>query len=51
MTVLEFVGDFVVHRTVVIDLVWATLFTLGAIFYLVVRFLVKYTGILHVEGR
>jgi len=51
MTVLEFVSDFFVHRTIVIDSVWVAIFTVGAIFYLVVRFLVKYTGILHVEGR
>ena len=51
ITVVKLIGDICIHRSVVVDPVWLAIFTIGAVFYLSVRFLVKYTRILYVEGR
>jgi protein-S-isoprenylcysteine O-methyltransferase Ste14 len=51
VTAVEFVCDFCVHRSAIIDPVWMSIFAVGTVFYLSVRFLAKYTHILHVEGR
>ena len=51
MMAIELISDFCVYRTIVIDPIWMVIFTVGAAFYLLVRFLVKYTHVLHVEGR
>ncbi|MDR1963205.1 MAG: isoprenylcysteine carboxylmethyltransferase family protein [Planctomycetaceae bacterium] len=51
MTVMEQVGELVVHRTIVIDPIWTCFFCISTIIYLIVRFIAKCTNILHVEGR
>ena len=51
MTVIELISDFCVHHAIVLDSVWMVIFAVGAVFYLLVRFLAKYTRVLHVEGR
>jgi len=51
MTIVEFVGDFCVHHTIIIDSVWVIIFMVCTVFYLFVRFLAKCTRVLHVEGR
>jgi protein-S-isoprenylcysteine O-methyltransferase Ste14 len=43
MSALEFVSDICVQRAVIFDPVWTVIFTAGAVFYLFVRCLVKYT--------
>lgn len=51
MTAMECAGDVAVKGAVEIDPVWAVFFGVGTVSYLAVRFLVKYTSILKVEGR
>jgi len=51
MTAAEFVGDLCIHRSVIVDPIWAVIFIASTVFYLFVRFLAKCTHILHVEGR
>jgi protein-S-isoprenylcysteine O-methyltransferase Ste14 len=51
MTLMEFAGDIVVKDAVEIDPVWAVFFGIGTAGYLTVRFLVKCTSVLKVEGR
>ena len=51
ITAVEFIGDLCIHRSIVVDPVWAVIFVIGVTFYLLVRFLVKYTPVLHVDGR
>jgi protein-S-isoprenylcysteine O-methyltransferase Ste14 len=51
LAVLEFISDLCVKHSVIFDPVWIVICTTGAAFYLLVRFLVKCTRVLHVEGR
>ena len=51
LAAVELIGDFCVQHTLVIDPVWTAILIAGAVFYLFVRFLAKYTRLLHVEGR
>jgi protein-S-isoprenylcysteine O-methyltransferase Ste14 len=51
LTILKLVCDVRVNHSVVFDPVWMVLFAVGTSFYLLVRIFVKYTRILHVEGR
>jgi protein-S-isoprenylcysteine O-methyltransferase Ste14 len=50
-TVLEFVGDYILTRKLMIDKVWLFLFLGGLGVYLTLRTLKKRTRILNVEGR
>ena len=51
MSAIELVGDICITRSLIFDPVWVAIFTTGAVFYLLIRFLAKFTHILHVEGR
>ncbi|MDR1053924.1 MAG: isoprenylcysteine carboxylmethyltransferase family protein [Planctomycetaceae bacterium] len=51
MTVMEHVGEVVVHKTIVVDPVWVSLFCISTIIYIIVRIIAKCTNFLHVEGR
>lgn len=50
-TALEFIGDYIVHGTIVFDPVWVTIFTFGLFTYITLRTIRKKTRLLHVEGR
>jgi hypothetical protein len=50
-TLLEVVGDLVVHQAFHLDLVWIIFFTGGTVLYLGLRTVKKRTKLLHVEGR
>ena len=51
MAVIEVVSDLCVYRALVLDPVWMVVLSVDVICYLFVRFLVKCTRVLHVEGR
>jgi protein-S-isoprenylcysteine O-methyltransferase Ste14 len=51
MTAMEYAGDVAVKGAAWIDPVWAIIFSVGTVSYLAVRFLVKCTSVLDVEGR
>ncbi len=50
-TAVEFVGDYVVEGSIVLDPVWVAIFALGAFTFVTLRTLKKTTRLLHVEGR
>jgi protein-S-isoprenylcysteine O-methyltransferase Ste14 len=51
MTVMEYISDLIVHGVTVICPVWTSIFCISFIIYLAVRWLAKFTKMLHVEGR
>jgi len=51
MTCLEMASDYVVEGKIVLDALWAAIFSAGLLFFVVVRFLHKKTRMLHVAGR
>jgi protein-S-isoprenylcysteine O-methyltransferase Ste14 len=48
LSALEFIADCLLHKTVVVDMAWISVFIAGTAFYLTVRFLVKRTTMLKV---
>lgn len=50
-TFLDIVGDLAVERKLELDLGWGIAFSVALVVYLILRFLRKWTRLLHVEGR
>jgi protein-S-isoprenylcysteine O-methyltransferase Ste14 len=48
---MEFIGDYEVTKTIVLDPMWLIILGIGIVLYLVLRTLKKHTHYLHVEGR
>ena len=51
MAAMEHLGEIVVHDKFVVDPAWAIVFGFGTAVYLFIRYLVKRTSVLAVEGR
>jgi protein-S-isoprenylcysteine O-methyltransferase Ste14 len=48
---LDIIGDSIVYRRITIDPLWATLFIIGLVFFLIMRILKKKTHLLEVDRR
>ena len=48
---LETIGEYVVNQRLVVDKLWAVIFIVGAVIYIVLRTLKKHTTLLDVPGR
>jgi protein-S-isoprenylcysteine O-methyltransferase Ste14 len=50
-TILEVTGDYIVSRQLIFDGLWIGIFAVNLVIYILLRFLVKKTRLLHEEGR
>ncbi len=50
-TILQYIGDYIVTKRLMLEYVWISLFTFGLIVYITLRTIKRTTRLLHVEGR
>lgn len=50
-TIMEIIGDYIIHNRIIIDSAWLVFFLIGLLVYITLRTLKKKTKLLHVKGR
>jgi protein-S-isoprenylcysteine O-methyltransferase Ste14 len=50
-TIMEIIGDYIIHNRIIIDSAWLVFFLFGFLVYITLRTLKKKTKLLHVKGR